>query len=213
MNMMTVKPVRRFPHRLDIENGAVDMTHGGGGRAGTQLVEEIFLRHFDNDVLRQAADQAQLPRPSGRVVMSTDSHVVSPLFFPGGDIGSLAVHGTVNDVAMAGAVPHWLAAAFVIEEGLPLAHLDRIAASMARAARDAGVEIVTGDTKVVERGKGDGVFITTTGVGTVPDGVDIAPARISAGDRILLSGTVGDHGVAILSKRENLEFETEIRSD
>ena len=213
MNMMTPGPANRFPRRLDIQNGVVDMTHGGGGRAGTQLVEEIFLRHFDNDALREAADQAELPRPAGRVVMSTDSHVISPLFFPGGDIGSLAVHGTVNDVAMAGAVPHWLAAAFVIEEGFPLADLDRIAASMAGAARAAGVAIVTGDTKVVEKGKGDGVFITTTGVGTIPDGVHIAPARISPGDRILLSGTIGDHGVAILSKRENLDFETEILSD
>jgi hydrogenase expression/formation protein HypE len=213
MNMLTARPVNRFPHRLDLAGGAVDMTHGGGGRAGTQIVAEIFRRHFDNDVLREAADHARLPRPAGRLVVSTDSHVISPLFFPGGDIGALAVHGTVNDVAMAGAVPHWLAAAFVIEEGFPLADLDRIAASMAEAARAAGVAIVTGDTKVVEKGKGDGVFITTTGVGTVPDGIDIAPARIAPGDRILLSGTIGDHGIAILSKRENLEFETEIRSD
>lgn len=213
MNMMPPKPVRRFTSKLDVARGAVEMTHGGGGRAAAQLIAEIFLRHFDNEALRQASDQAQLPRPQGRIVVSTDAHVISPIFFPGGDIGSLAVNGTVNDVSMGGAVPLWLTASFIIEEGYPLADLDRLAASMARAARLAGVIIVTGDTKVVEKGKGDGVFISTTGIGVLRDDVDIAPTNIRPGDRILLSGTIGDHGVAILSKRENLQFETEIVSD
>jgi hydrogenase expression/formation protein HypE len=213
MNMLPPKPPRRFVSKLDIARGAVEMTHGSGGRAATQLIEELFLRHFDNDALRQASDQALLPRPQGRIVVSTDSHVVSPIFFPGGDIGSLAVNGTVNDVAMAGARPLWLSAGFIIEEGYPLADLDRIVGSMAEAARHAGVSVVTGDTKVVERGKGDGVFIATTGIGVVPDGVHLAPRHIMPGDRILISGTIGDHGVAILSKRENLQFESEIVSD
>jgi hydrogenase expression/formation protein HypE len=193
--------------------GAVDMTHGAGGRAMAGLIEALFARHFDNEYLRQGNDQAAFAPPPGRLVMSTDGHVVSPLFFPGGDIGSLAVHGTINDVAMAGARPLYLSAAFILEAGFPLADLDRIAASMARASREAGVPIVTGDTKVVERGKGDGVFITTTGVGAIPDGVNISGDRARPGDKVLLSGTIGDHGVAILSKRENLEFETQILSD
>jgi hydrogenase expression/formation protein HypE len=146
-------------------------------------------------------------------VIATDSHVVSPLFFPGGDIGCLSVHGTINDVAMAGAQPLYLAASFILEEGFPLGELKRIVESMAAASREAGVPIVTGDTKVVEKGKGDGVFITTTGVGVVPEGVRISGDRARPGDRILVSGTIGDHGVAIMSSRENLGFETTIRSD
>ena len=189
------------------------MTHGGGGRAMAQLIDELFLRAFDNEWLRQANDQAAFAVPAGRMVMATDSHVVSPLFFPGGDIGCLSVHGTINDVAMSGARPLYLAAGFVLEEGFPLADLKRIVESMAAAAREAGVPIVTGDTKVVERGKGDGVFITTTGVGVVPDGIDISGDRARPGDRILVSGTIGDHGVAIMSLRENLTFDTTIRSD
>jgi hydrogenase expression/formation protein HypE len=204
---------RRFPARLDIKHGTVDMTHGAGGRAMAQLVAELFHAHLDNDLLRQANDQALFTPPPGRLVISTDGHVISPLFFPGGDIGCLAVHGTVNDVAMSGARPLYLAAGFILEEGFPLADLDRIVASMAEAARDAGVLVATGDTKVVERGKGDGVFITTTGVGVVPEGVLISGDRAQPGDAILLSGTLGDHGVAILSQRENLGFETQIRSD
>ena len=204
---------RRFPARLDIKHGTVDMTHGAGGRAMAQLVAELFHAHLDNDLLRQGNDQALFTPPPGRLVISTDGHVISPLFFPGGDIGCLAVHGTVNDVAMSGARPLYLAAGFILEEGFPLADLDRIVASMAEAARSAGVPVATGDTKVVERGKGDGVFITTTGVGVVPDGVLISGDRARPGDAILLSGTLGDHGVAILSQRENLGFETRIRSD
>ncbi|MEJ2227879.1 MAG: hydrogenase expression/formation protein HypE, partial [Alphaproteobacteria bacterium] len=203
---------RREAFSIDLA-GAVDMTHGAGGRAMAGLIEALFARHFDNEYLRQGNDQAAFAPPPGRLVMSTDGHVVSPLFFPGGDIGSLAVHGTINDVAMAGARPLFLSAAFVLEAGFPLADLDRIAASMAGASRAAGVPIVTGDTKVVEKGKGDGVFITTTGVGAVPDGVNISGERAQPGDAVLISGTIGDHGVAILSKRENLEFETQIMSD
>ena len=204
---------KRFPLRLNTRDGAVDMSHGSGGRAMAQLIEEIFLEHFDNELLRQANDQAAFQVPAGRMVMSVDGHVISPLFFPGGDIGSLSVHGTINDVAMSGATPLYLSAGFILEEGFPLADLQRIVESRAHAAREAGVPIVTGDTKVVERGKGDGVFITTTGVGVVPPGIEISGDRAQPGDAILVSGSIGDHGVAIMSSRENLEFETAIESD
>lgn len=204
---------KRFPVRLNTRDGTVDMSHGSGGRAMAQLIEEIFVRHFDNELLRQANDQAMFEIAAGRMVMSVDAHVISPLFFPGGDIGSLSVHGTINDVAMSGARPLYLSAAFVLEEGFPLADLDRIVASMAGAACEAGVPIVTGDTKVVERGKGDGVFITTTGVGVVPQGINISGDLARPGDVILVNGSMGDHGVAIMSSRENLEFETAIESD
>jgi hydrogenase expression/formation protein HypE len=198
---------------LDIRNGRVDLSHGSGGRAMAQLVEQLFAAAFANEWLAQRNDQALLPRPAGRIVMSTDCHVVSPLFFPGGDIGSLSVHGTINDVAMSGAQPLWLAAGFILEEGFPLADLQRIVESMARAAREAGVPIVTGDTKVVEAGKGDGVFITTTGVGVVPPGLQISGDRARAGDRIIVSGSVGDHGMAVMSQRESLAFGTDLVSD
>jgi hydrogenase expression/formation protein HypE len=204
---------RRFPVRLDLKHGTVDMSHGAGGRAMAQLIAELFQVHLDNDLLRQGNDQALFTPPPGRLVMSTDAHVISPLFFPGGDIGCLSVHGTINDVAMAGARPLYLAASFILEEGLPLKDLSRIVESMARAANEAGVPVVTGDTKVVERGKGDGVFITTTGVGVVPEGVRISGDGARHGDTVLISGAVGDHGVAVMSKRENLGFEVEIASD
>lgn len=203
----------RFSRRLDLARGTIDMTHGSGGRATAELVAGLFARHLDNPLLAQGNDQAAFEVPAGRLVMSTDGHVVSPLFFPGGDIGCLAVHGTLNDIAMAGARPLHMAAGFILEEGFPLADLDRIVSSMAEAAREAGIAIVTGDTKVVEKGKADGVFITTTGIGIVPPGVDISGDKARPGDKILLSGPIGDHGIAILSKRANLEFETEIRSD
>ena len=198
---------------VDFKHGRVDMTHGSGGRAMAQLIEELFLAAFDNDWLRAANDNACFAVQSGRMVMATDSHVVSPLFFPGGDIGCLSVHGTVNDVAMSGAKPLYLSASFILEEGFPLVDLKRIVDSMAQAAREAGVPIVTGDTKVVEQGKGDGVFITTTGVGVVPEGVNISGDRARPGDAILVSGTLGDHGVAIMAQRESLGFETTIQSD
>lgn len=205
--------MKRFPIRLNTRDGAVDMTHGSGGRSMAQLIEELFLKHFDNDLLRQANDQATFGVSAGRMVMSTDGHVVSPLFFPGGDIGSLSVHGTINDVAMSGAKPLYLSAGFILEEGFPLADLERIVASMGRAATVAGVPVVTGDTKVVEKGKGDGVFITTTGVGVIPDGVHISGDLARPEDAILVNGTMGDHGVTIMSSRENLGFETSIESD
>ena len=213
---MSVKPDYIRP--LDIRNGRVDMNHGAGGRASAQLIEEVFLRAFDNPFLRQGNDGATLPLPpevlqGGRLVMATDAHVVSPIFFPGGDLGCLAVHGTINDVAMQGARPLYLSASFILEEGYPLADLQRIAQSMGEAARQAGVPIVTGDTKVVEQGKGDGVFISTTGVGVLPAGVVIGGDQARAGDAVLVSGTLGEHGVAVLSKRESLDFETAIESD
>ncbi|CAN7706707.1 hydrogenase expression/formation protein HypE [Variovorax paradoxus] len=199
---------------LDIRNGCVDMGHGAGGRAAAQLIEELFLAAFDNEYLRQGDDGAALAIPVGaRLVMATDGHVVSPLFFSGGDVGSLSVHGTINDVAMCGAVPLYLAASFILEEGFPLADLKRIVDSMAAASRAAGVPVVTGDTKVVEKGKGDGVFISTTGVGVVAAGVHISGANARPGDAVLLSGTIGEHGVAVLSKRESLDFETTVASD
>jgi hydrogenase expression/formation protein HypE len=205
----------RRPHtrKLDLKNGRIDMSHGSGGKAMAQLVDELFFTAFANPLLEQRNDQAMFEVSAGRMVMTTDSYVVSPLFFPGGDIGSLAVHGTVNDIAMAGAKPLYLTAGFIIEEGFPLRDLDRIVSSMAAAARAAGVAIVTGDTKVVERGKGDGVFINTTGIGMVPPGVSPSGDRARPGDAILVSGTVGDHGVAIMSTREGLSFDTSTISD
>lgn len=198
---------------LDIKRGRIDMTHGSGGRAMAQLVEEIFLKTFDNEWLRQMNDQASFSVKGGKMVMATDGHVVSPLFFPGGDIGCLSVHGTINDVAMSGATPLYLSASFIIEEGFLLSDLEKIAMSMAQSARDAGVPIVTGDTKVVEQGKADGLFITTTGIGMVPEGVRISGDLARPGDKVILSGAIGDHGIAVLSKRENLTFETAILSD
>jgi hydrogenase expression/formation protein HypE len=203
-----------FPRKLDMKNGRVEMIHGSGGKAMAQLVSQMFAAAFDNRFLAQGNDNALLEMPAGRVVMSTDSYVVSPIFFPGGDIGSLAVHGTLNDVAMAGARPLYLSAGFILEEGFAFSDLERVIASMAKAALQAGVPIVTGDTKVVERGHGDGVFINTTGIGVVPVGVT-APSgdRAKPGDVVLVSGSMGDHGVAILSQREGLSFETTIESD
>ncbi|MQM30661.1 MAG: hydrogenase expression/formation protein HypE [Candidatus Accumulibacter phosphatis] len=198
---------------LDLRHGAVDMTHGSGGRAMAQLIEELFAKHLGNDFLGQRNDGAVMPIPPGRLVMSTDGHVVSPLFFPGGDIGCLSINGTINDVAVLGATPLYLAAAFILEEGLPLADLLRIVESMARAAREAGVPVVTGDTKVVQKGAGDGVYITTTGVGVVADGEDFSGDRARAGDQIIVSGSIGEHGMAIMAQRESLGFAAPIVSD
>jgi len=206
--------MRDYARPLDLKNGRVEMAHGAGGRAMAHLIETLFARRLGNEWLAQGDDGAVLPAPGeGRLVMATDSHVVSPLFFPGGDIGCLAVHGTINDVAVMGAKPLWLAAAFVLEEGFPLGDLARIVDSMALAAKQAGVPVVTGDTKVVERGKGDGVFITTTGVGLLPFGRELSGRRAQAGDAILVSGTLGDHGMAIMAGRDNLGFESPIVSD
>ncbi len=191
----------------------VDMTHGGGGRAMADLIRDVFHKHLGNPILDRGDDGGRVTVPGQRLVMSTDGHVIAPLFFPGGDIGSLSVHGTINDLAMMGAKPLYLTAAFILEEGFPLADLERVVWSMANAARDADVQVISGDTKVVERGKGDGVFITTTGIGVVADGVDLSAHNVRPGHSVLVSGTMGDHGVAVLSKRENLSFETEIVSD
>ncbi len=197
----------------DLTSGRVEMAHGGGGRAMARLIDELFRAELANEWLAGGDDAARFEPPGGPLVMATDSHVVSPLFFPGGDIGSLAVHGTVNDVAMGGARPLYLSAGFVLEEGFPLADLRRIVASMAAASSAAGVPVISGDTKVVEGGRADGVYINTTGVGAVHPGVAVGPARVRPGDRILVSGSLGDHGLAILSCREDVGFGTELRSD
>jgi len=189
------------------------MGHGGGGKLGNELVEHLFLPAFRNAALENLGDAAVLDLPAGRLAMSTDSFVVQPLFFPGGSIGELAVNGTVNDLAVSGAEPKYLSASFILEEGFPLSQLAAIVEAMATAAAIAGVQIVTGDTKVVERGHGDGCYITTAGVGVLRAGIEVGPRRAQAGDAILVSGTIGDHGMAIMSVREGLEFESPIRSD
>lgn len=191
----------------------IQMAHGGGGRMMQELIEGMFLPAFGTTDAAVPHDSAVFELGSGRVAMTTDSFVVDPLFFPGGDIGELAVYGTVNDLAMAGAKPAYLSTGFILEEGLPLATLRRIVASMRRAADEVGVRIVTGDTKVVDRGKGDGIFINTAGVGVVADGVSIAPSRVEPGDAILISGDLGRHGIAIMSVREGLTFEGALDSD
>jgi len=187
--------------------------HGSGGKLTAQLIEQVFLPAFSNPVLDKLDDQAVLQVNGSRLAFTTDAFVVTPIFFPGGDIGRLAVNGTVNDLAMSGARPLYLAAAFILEEGLATADLRRVVESMSAAAKDAGVQMVTGDTKVVNRGKGDKVFISTTGIGIVEQPVNISAANARAGDKIILSGYIGDHGMAILSQRENLEFEGVIESD
>lgn len=189
--------------------------HGSGGRLTADLIERIFLPGFGGATLARLEDQATLELGAGRarIAFSTDSFVVQPLFFPGGDIGTLAVHGTVNDLAVGGAIPRFLSAAFILEEGLSLQDLSRIVASMRRACADAGVELVTGDTKVVDRGKGDQVFITTSGIGVLPAGRALSIAAARPGDRVIVSGPIGDHGIAILSVREGLDFETQLVSD
>ncbi len=187
--------------------------HGSGGKLSAELIRDVFLPAFQNPVLARLDDQAIVNVNGQRLAMTTDSFVVKPLFFPGGDIGSLAVHGTVNDLAMGGATPLFLSAAFIIEEGFSMDELRRVVNSLRQAAAEAGVQVVTGDTKVVEKGKGDGLFINTTGIGLVPEGVDLSADRARPGDKVLLSGSIGDHGIAILAQREGLEFETQIQSD
>ncbi|PWY53907.1 hydrogenase expression/formation protein HypE [Legionella qingyii] len=199
--------------KLNFKEGVINLTHGSGGRAMAQLIEQMFLAAFDNHWLAERNDQACFSVSAGRMVMTTDAHVISPLFFPGGNIGSLSVHGTVNDIVMSGAKPLYLSASFILEEGFPLADLQKIVNSMAAAAQQAHIPIITGDTKVVERGKGDGVFITTTGIGVVPEGIHISGNRAKPGDRVLVSGHIGDHGVAIMAHRNNLQFQTTIQSD
>lgn len=198
-------PLRDYPR--------VVLGHGGGGRLSAELVEGIFLPAFRSESLNALTDSAVLPLAGGRVAMTTDSYVVRPLFFPGGSIGDLAVNGTVNDLAMSGARPMYITVGFILEEGMPMQQLDAVVRAMADAARRAGVEIVAGDTKVVDRGHGDQMYINTAGVGLVAEGVHIAPGRARPGDVVLVSGTLGDHGMAIMSVREGLQFESAIVSD
>lgn len=204
-----------YATRLDLINGFVDLTHGSGGKSSHQLIAEIFATHFKNEWLEQGNDQAifNISRP-GRYAMATDAHVISPLFFPGGNIGNLALHGTINDLAMGGAWPLYLTASFIIEEGFPLKDLNMIAQSMGEASIEAGVPIITGDTKVVEKGKGDGVFISIAGLGEIihPD-ISLSGNKAKPGDKIILSGTMGDHGMAILANREKLSFQNPLISD
>jgi hydrogenase expression/formation protein HypE len=213
LSMLGTCPLPRY------EYDRILLGHGSGGGLTADLISRLFLPGFSNATLSALEDQATLTLHSAagtrapRIAFTTDSFVVRPLFFPGGDIGKLAVHGTVNDLAVGGAKPLFLSAAFILEEGLPLADLQRIVASMRTACDDAGVMLVTGDTKVVDRGKGDGVFITTSGIGIVPDGRSLSISNAKVGDCILVSGTLGDHGIAIMSLREGIEFETVLESD
>jgi len=195
------------------QHKTIVLGHGSGGRLTAQLVRDLFLPAFDNPALRKLDDQAVLNVAPGRIALTTDSYVVTPLFFPGGDIGHLAVNGTVNDLAMSGARPLYLTAAFIIEEGLPLEDLQRVTQSMAQAARDAGVAIVTGDTKVVNRGCADKLFITTAGVGLVPNGISISASNARDGDVVIVSGPVGDHGITIWSTREGIDLAGGLKSD
>jgi hydrogenase expression/formation protein HypE len=205
MDWLCPLPLRDYP--------SIVLGHGGGGQLSNELVEHLFLPAFGNPALGELSDSAVVTVPAGRLAMSTDSFVVRPLIFPGGSIGDLAINGTVNDLAMSGARPLYLTAGFILEEGLALDMLSQIVQRMAAAARRAGVLIVTGDTKVVERGHGDGVYINTSGIGVIPDNVRLSPSQARPGDAVLLSGTLGDHGVAVMSVREGLEFGTVIESD
>lgn len=195
------------------EHKNIVLGHGSGGKLSAELIQKMFVSRFANPTLECMNDSAVLEIDGARLAFTTDSFVVTPLFFPGGDIGALAVNGTVNDLAMAGAKPLYLSAAFILEEGLAAADLARVADSMQAAARRAGVLVVTGDTKVVNRGKGDQVFITTTGIGKVAADVRLGADRARPGDKIIISGYIGDHGITILSQRENLEFEADLESD
>jgi hydrogenase expression/formation protein HypE len=203
---------RRRPRRKVLDE-QITLSHGAGGKSSHDLVEALFLRKLRNPLLEPLTDSAVISRGSEQLAFTTDSFVVRPLFFPGGDIGELAVNGTINDLAMAGAQPIALSAGFIVEEGLPVADLDRVVSSMAKAAETAGVQVATGDTKVVERGKADAVYINTSGVGVIEDGVSLGPGSIQAGDRILVSGPIGDHGMAIMIARGELELEVDLESD
>jgi hydrogenase expression/formation protein HypE len=201
------------PVPLAHENTIV-MGHGSGGRMTQRLIEKTFYPPLENPILLRGDDGAVVEPPeNGRLAVSTDAHIVSPLFFPGGDIGCLAVSGTVNDLAMMGAQPLWLTASFILEEGLPVYLLEQVLLSMQASAEEAGIKIIAGDTKVAERGKADGLFITTTGVGWIPEGREVGGARAEVGDAVLLSGTLGDHGIAVLAARGELAFETKLESD
>lgn len=209
---MTPEPAANCPLPLT-DHTKIQLAHGGGGRLTQRLIEQLFLPAFGNPLLDQQHDGAVIEVGGQRFAFTTDSYVVHPLFFPGGDIGSLAINGTVNDLAMCGARPAWLSAGFIIEEGLPMETLGRVVRSMQIAAAEAGVQLVTGDTKVVDKGKGDGLFINTAGLGVIEHDVTIGPARVVPGDAVLISGDVGRHGMAIMSVREGLQFESAIESD
>ena len=204
---------KHYQRPLNFKTGKVEMNFGAGGKASAQLIADLFAKNFSNEFLDQGDDGARLPQPKGELIMATDSHVVSPIFFAGGDIGGLSIHGTVNDVAVCGATPLYISCGFILEEGFPLSDLKRIVESMAAAAKEAGVKIVTGDTKVVERGKADGIYINTCGVGVLPKGIRLSGANFRPGDVIAISGDIGDHGVAVMSQRVNLGFETGVVSD
>ncbi|MGA5535537.1 hydrogenase expression/formation protein HypE [Mycolicibacterium nivoides] len=207
-----IEAFRRRRPRLRDE--IVTLAHGAGGKASAALVDAVFVEAFRNPLLESLGDGAVIALPDGqRMAVSTDSFVVQPLRFPGGSIGHLAVHGTVNDLAMAGAVPSWITAAFVLEEGFPIAQLEEIVADMAAAAAGAGVQIVTGDTKVVPRGAADGLFITTAGVGLIPAGREFSAAAVRPGDKVLMSGSMGDHGMAVMLARGDLAIDADIQSD
>ena len=196
-----------------MDYSTIQLAHGAGGKLSSDLIEKIFLPRFGNKTLDKLEDQAILSNLGERLAFSTDSFVVDPIFFPGGNIGDLAINGTINDVAMSGAKPLYLSVGFIIEEGLSLEILHKIALSMEFAAKQAGVQIVTGDTKVVNKGSCDKLFINTTGIGTVPTGVNISAANIRPGDKIIISGTVADHGMAVMTTREDLSFKSQIQSD
>jgi hydrogenase expression/formation protein HypE len=196
-----------------MDSGLIQLDQGSGGRAMHELIDSLFVSAFENPLLAERNDSAVFEIQGGRLAMTTDSYVVDPIFFPGGNIGSLAVHGTVNDLAMRGAKPLYITAGFILEEGLVFSDLKKIVMSMAQAAREAGVQVIAGDTKVVPRGKADKVFINTSGIGVVPSGIDIGGQNARPGDLVLINGTIGDHGMAVLCKREGLAFENEIQSD
>jgi len=189
------------------------LDHGSGGLASQELISDLFLKHLDNPILNSLEDSAILENNGGRIAFTTDSYVVDPIFFPGGDIGKLAVHGTINDLAMRGAQPHALSLGLILEEGLLLDDLERVIISIAEACKEAGVHIVTGDTKVVPKGKGDKIFINTSGIGFVPDGIDISSKYAKEGDAVILSGTMGDHGITIMTRRAGIAVQGDLRSD
>ena len=198
-------PLQHYP--------TIVMGHGSGGKMMADLIQHMFASAFQNDILDQLGDSAIFHINGSKLAFTTDSFVVSPLFFPGGDIGELAINGTVNDLAMSGAHPMFLSSGFILEEGLTMETLGRVVESAARACREANVQLITGDTKVVNKGHGDGLYINTTGIGLVPQGINISPKNAQPGDAVIVSGTMGDHGIAIMSVREGLQFETEMRSD
>jgi hydrogenase expression/formation protein HypE len=198
-------PINDYPNVL--------LAHGGGGKLMHTLIEKMFTAALSNDILKQDHDSVQIKLSGKKIAFTTDSYVVKPLFFPGGDIGSLAVNGTVNDLAMSGAIPHYLSLGMIIEEGFPMENLWRVVQSITEAAKIAGVKIATGDTKVVDKGKGDGIFINTSGIGIIEHNLNISPKNIQTGDVIILNGDIGRHGIAIMAEREGLQFEHKIESD